>query len=209
MLSFLRTKGWRLWYKDTRQCFVKTKRPAAFLATMAPQGIRRHAGHATEQVHLHPPDAETGFQSRLHFHQARHPPQPVTLPELNLLKSSMCRPDILIRIQLFPVWIFRRWWGYRAWYRFGSRYADWWRLVHSLWSGNAANIHFEDMSSRLSDSATDDEHWPKDRILEISIIYIYVLLKNNVVIKKNVNENARKAAKTTRMINCAKFNDCI
>jgi hypothetical protein len=28
------------------------------------------------------------------------------------------------------------------------------------------------------------------------IIYIYVLLKNNVVIKKNVNENARKAAKT-------------
>jgi hypothetical protein len=61
----------------------------------------------------------------------------------------------------------------------------------------------------LSDPATDDEHWPTDGILEIRIIYIYVSLKNNVVIKKNVNENARKAAKTMWIINCAKFNDCI
>jgi len=36
----------------------------------------------------------------------------------------------------------------------------------------------------------------KPAILEIIIIYIYVLLKNNIVIKKKVNENARKAAKT-------------
>jgi len=33
-------------------------------------------------------------------------------------------------------------------------------------------------------------------VLEIIIIYLYVLLKNNVVIKKKVNENARKAART-------------
>jgi len=105
--------------------------------------------------------------------------------------------------------IFRRWWGYRARYRFWSRYADWWWLVHSPWCGNAANIHFEDKSSGLSNVAIDDEHWPKDGILEIIIIYIYVLLKNNIVIKKNVNVNARKTAKTTWMINCAKFNDCI
>jgi len=31
--------------------------------------------------------------------------------------------------------------------------------------------------------------------LEIIIQYIYVLLKNNVVIKKKVNKNTRKAAK--------------
>jgi len=49
----------------------------------------------------------------------------------------------------------------------------------------------------LSDPPIDDEHCPKDGILEIIIIYIYVSLKNNVVIKKNVNENARKTAKTT------------
>jgi len=102
-LSSLGTKRWRLWYKDTRQCFVKTKRPAAFLAKMAPQSIRRHAGDAKEQVHLHPTDAESRLQSRLHHCPARHPPQPVTLPEFNLLKSSICRPDIHIRIQLFPV----------------------------------------------------------------------------------------------------------
>jgi hypothetical protein len=35
-------KGGRLRYKDTRQCFVKTKHPAAFLAKMAPQSLRRH-----------------------------------------------------------------------------------------------------------------------------------------------------------------------
>jgi len=103
VLSFLGTERWRLRYKDTRQCFVITKRPAAFLAKIAEQRIRRHAGRAKEQVHLHPPDEESGFQSRLHLRQARHPPQPVTHPELNLLKSSISRLDIRIRIRLFPV----------------------------------------------------------------------------------------------------------
>jgi len=58
--------------------------------------------------------------------------------------------------------IFQGWWGYRAWYQFSSRYADWWRLVHYVLCGNASNIQFEDNSSRLSNPATDDEHWPKD-----------------------------------------------
>jgi hypothetical protein len=46
-------------------------------------------------------------------------------------------------------------------------------------------------------------------IVEIINIDIYVLLKNNVVIKKKVNENGRKAAKTMVMIDCAKVDDCI
>src|SRR5882757_4333957 len=33
----------------------------------------------------------------------RHPAQPLTPPGLNRLKSSICPPDIRIRIQLFPV----------------------------------------------------------------------------------------------------------
>jgi len=101
-LSFLGTKWWRLQYTDTRQCFVKTKRLAAFLSKMALQRIRRHSGQAKEQVHLHLPNAESGFQSGLHLCQARHPPQPVTVAELNLLKSSISRSDIRIRIRPFP-----------------------------------------------------------------------------------------------------------
>jgi len=49
----------------------------------------------------------------------------------------------------------------------------------------------------------------KHGILEIIIIYLYVLLKNNVVIKKEVNENTRKAAKTMWMMDYAKSTDCI
>jgi len=103
VLSFLGINRWWLQYKDTQQCFVKTKRLAAFLAKMAPPWIRRHAGEAMEHVYLHPSNAETGLQSWLHLCPASHPPQPVTLPELNLLISSHCRPDIRICIQLFPV----------------------------------------------------------------------------------------------------------
>jgi hypothetical protein len=63
--------------------------------------------------------------------------------------------------------------------------------------GNAANINFEDKSRRMSDPATDDKALTKRHgILKIIIIYIYVLLKNNVVIKKKLNENGRKAATT-------------
>jgi len=40
-------------------------------------------------------------------------------------------------------------------------------------------------------------------------IYLYVLLKNNVVIKEKVNENTRKAAKTMWTIDYAKPYDSI
>ena len=39
--------------------------------------------------------------------------------------------------------------------------------------------------------------------------YLYVLLKNNVVITKKVNKTARKVAQTMCMMQCAKLNDCI
>jgi len=106
VLCFLGITRWRLRYKDTCQCFVETKRPAAFLAKMAPQRIRRPGGDAKEQVHLHPPDSECRLQSRVPIRPARHPPHPpqaVTLLELNLVISSICRPDIRNRILLFPV----------------------------------------------------------------------------------------------------------
>jgi len=41
---------------------------------------------------------------------------------------------------------------------------------------------------------TSIDHKAQD--LEIIIIYLYVLLKNNVVIKMKAKENVRKAAKT-------------
>jgi hypothetical protein len=41
------------------------------------------------------------------------------------------------------------------------------------------------------------------------MIYIYVILKNNLVIKKKANENARKVVKTVRMMDSAKLNYCI
>jgi len=103
VLSFLGTKRWSLQYKDTRQCFVQTERPAAVHAKMAPQRIRRHAGDAKDQVYLHPTDAKSALQSLLRHCLARHPPQPVTLVRFYLLKSSICPPDIRIRIQLFRV----------------------------------------------------------------------------------------------------------
>jgi hypothetical protein len=102
VLSFLGITWWRLRYRDTLQCFVITKRPAAFLAKMAPQRICRHAGDTKDLVHHPPPDSECRLHTRLHLHPAHYPPHPVTLPELNRLKSSICQPDIRIQIPLFP-----------------------------------------------------------------------------------------------------------
>jgi hypothetical protein len=73
---------------------------------MAPQSLRRHGWDPKEQVHLSPREAEFGLQSRPQLHPAHHPPQLVTLLEFNCLKSSICRPDIRIRIEPFPVGIF-------------------------------------------------------------------------------------------------------
>jgi len=103
VLSLVGTKRWRLWYKDTRQCFVKTTRPAAFLSKMSPQWILRHPGDGKEQVYLPPTDTDSGIQSRCHLSPACHPPHPVTLLELNIPKSSICRPDICIHIWIIPL----------------------------------------------------------------------------------------------------------
>ena len=46
-------------------------------------------------------------------------------------------------------------------------------------------------------------------ILDIIIIYFYILIKNSIVTKKNVNETVRKAAKTICMMDNAKSNVCI
>jgi hypothetical protein len=48
-----------------------------------------------------------------------------------------------------------------------------------------------------------------DTIMYILKIYLYLLLMNNVVIKKKVNENARKATNTMCMMDYSKSNDCI
>ena len=107
VLSFLGITRWRLWKKDTWLCFVKTKRPGALLAKIAPDKIPRHAGDANEQVHLRPTDAESRCQSRLqsrrHLSQEYHPPQPVTRLELNVSKSLLFRPDMRIHIHQFHV----------------------------------------------------------------------------------------------------------
>jgi len=63
----------------------------------------RTAGGLPGPVANTTPDAETWLQSRLHLRPAPNPPQLVTLPEVNLLTSSMCWLDIHIRIQLYPV----------------------------------------------------------------------------------------------------------
>jgi len=93
-LSLLGTKWSGLQYKDTRQCFVKSKHPAAFLANIAPLRIHRDAGDAKEQVHLHPTDAESRLPIRLHHCPACHPPQQVPPPDFNVRKSSICPQDI-------------------------------------------------------------------------------------------------------------------
>ena len=78
VLGFLGIKRWRLRLRDTQLCFVNTTFPDAFLATMAPQTICRHAVDAKEQVHLRPTYAGSRLQSRRHLCLEHHPPQPVT-----------------------------------------------------------------------------------------------------------------------------------
>jgi len=70
---------------------------------MALQRIHRHAGGAKGQVYVHPTNADSRLQSQRHYCPQHHPPQPVTLPELNVSKSSICRPDMCIQIHLFRV----------------------------------------------------------------------------------------------------------
>ena len=73
VLGFLGMKRWRLRCNDTRGCFVKTTRPAAFLAEMAPPRICRHTGEAKEQVHLNLTDADSRLQSPRNLGPSRPP----------------------------------------------------------------------------------------------------------------------------------------
>jgi len=99
VLSLRGIKRWRLRWKDTRLCFINTTHPDAFLAKIAPRRICRQAGDATEQVHLHPPYADSWW----HLCPAPHLPQWVTIPELKVPKWSICWPDMRIHIHLVPV----------------------------------------------------------------------------------------------------------
>jgi hypothetical protein len=56
-----------------------------------------------EQVHLHPTNADSQLQSRLHLCLELHPPQPVTILGLNVPQLSHCQPDIYIQINFFPL----------------------------------------------------------------------------------------------------------
>ena len=210
VLSFLRITTCWLRYKDTRVRVVRTKSPAAFFAKMAPQTVRRHAGDGNEQVHLHPPDEESRLQSPLHRVLPRQPPQPGTLLEFKILKSAICRPDIYIRILLFPMWNFSMMMRIPSTIpiliqicsliKVGTLCLVWQSGTHSLWRHEQQIVRSCNWLRELTDIPG---------ILEIIIIYIYLLLKENVVIKKKVNENIRNATKTMWMMDCAKMNDCI
>jgi len=102
-LSCLGIKKWRLQWKDTRLCLVKTTWPDAFLAQMEPQKIRSHASDAQEQVHLRPTDTDGRLQRRRHIYLEHDPPHLVPLLELNISKSSNCRPVMRIHLLLFPL----------------------------------------------------------------------------------------------------------
>ena len=82
-----------------RLYFVKTTRLDGFLAKMALQRIHRLAGDEKEQLHLHHIDADR----RGHLCLKRHPPQLVTVLELNVPKSSICQPVMRSYIHFFSV----------------------------------------------------------------------------------------------------------
>jgi len=68
-----------------RQCFVITKRPAAFIAKMAHKASADML-EMQRMVNRPPPNAECGLNGRLHLCQTHHPAQPVSLPERNCPK---------------------------------------------------------------------------------------------------------------------------
>jgi len=103
VLSTLGIEWWRQWYKHTQLWFVKTTRPDAFLARMAPQRICRHTGNPKAQEHLHPIDADSQLRSWRHLCPACHPPQSVTILEHKVPKSSTCWRDTRIYIHIFAV----------------------------------------------------------------------------------------------------------
>jgi len=180
---------------------------------MARKRVRRHDSDAKEQEHLHRTDADR----RRHLCPKHHLPQLVTVPRLNVPKLVIGRPDMRILVQLFPVLEL---------------------LLAMLLPRIASKIQILILICRLIKehplvgtlSAVWECCWhpvcrseqpiertcmwcraliERHRILEIIIIYLYVLLKNNVVFKNKVNENTRQAARTMWTQDCANWNDCI
>jgi len=198
-------------------CFIKTTRPATFLAQMAQQIIRRHTRDAKKQVHLHLSDTHCRCHSRRHLCPARHTPYPGTNPEHKNPKLLICWPDMHIHIQLFAVLKFsilmhllriartiqiliQICWLIMEHALVCTLSVVWSCSKHLLWKSEQP---IEPTCKLLQ--ALIERHG----ILEIIIIYFYVLFKNNIVIKKNVNGNVRKAAKTMGMLDYTKSNDCI
>jgi len=108
VLSFWGITRWRLRYRKTPgYALSKPHAQMPSLPTWHHKNIRWHAGDAMVQVHLHPTDADSRLLSRLqswvHLCRKHQPPQPVTLPQHNISKSPICRPDMCIDIYLFPV----------------------------------------------------------------------------------------------------------
>ena len=174
---------------------------------MAQQRIRWHDGDGKEQADLHLTDANR----RRHLCSKHHSPQLVTVPRINVCKSLICRPDIRIHIQLLPVlellllMLLPRiactiqifiliCWLRKEHPLVGTLSAAWECCWHPFYRSEQPIERTCKWCRALIE---------KHGILEIIIIYLYVLLKNNAVIKNKVNENARKAARTFWTKDCA------
>jgi len=69
---------------------------------MALQKICTHNGNANEHVHLNPTETDSRLENRRHLYVVRHPPQPLSIQELNVVKWSNCQRNMRIHIHLFP-----------------------------------------------------------------------------------------------------------
>ena len=103
LVSFLAINRLRMRYKDTWICLIRTIRPDAFIANMVWQRICWHAADAKEWVNFHPTNPDSRLKIWRNLSLECHQPQPVTIPELNILISSFCCRDMCIMIILVPL----------------------------------------------------------------------------------------------------------
>ena len=123
---------------------------------MARQRIRRHAGGTMDPAHLH--------QNWLHLHQECHlcPERLlchlVTGRKWKVMKLKVCHPGVCIYILLFPILNFP---SILHMPRIASAIKSIFQIcwVHYLLRGNATDIDFEDESSLLRESGSEEEHW--------------------------------------------------
>jgi len=123
---------------------------AAFHAKMAQEMIRRRARGAEQPVHHH--------QNRRHLRPEHLLYHQVTLTEMNVMKQKVCHPGVCIYIPRIPTLNFSI---IMHMPRIGSAMKILFQIcwVHYLRRGNTADIDFEDESSHLSESESDDENW--------------------------------------------------